>query len=264
MKKKGAKGFLSVLAIRVAMYEQYKAMSANTKPTKKQELFRQRLELITYRDEFRGKVSDFRMRFRIPSDGFTDFAECHQWTKKVSAKDSTDYEVALRALLASLGIKARWFEATEYYLLFNKIDAHELLPKSVTVKIMSDAITGETNLCLQISSETEQRDILHEWKTIERFQGIVRSQQGLDTINPAQDFLRKLEKIDPMPHVEKQVRGKTKRHDEAALEKSRRAYLLRQDGKSYKEIGKSVGCDQWQVGTYISRFKQLISKVKLD
>jgi len=276
----------SVLELRVSLYKKYRDMSAKTKPTKKQLFFRQKLELMTRRPDFQEEVRFFRTQFGIPREGFAD-DKCLEWAKSIisdakmyAQKDPlrayaklqegklhtplNEYENTLRKMLRTFGIRRRWLEAVEYYLLFNKLDAHEVLPKSVEVAFIPDEITGENTLCLRISTDTEQRDILDWWSTIENFQGIIRSQGGLDIQSLLDDAIKKLERIDPVPSVKEQKSKKDRERSNLALEKGRRAYLLKQRGKNYREIAQAVGIAQGQVGTYIKRFKILINEVRLD
>ena len=150
----------------------------------------------------------------------------------------------------------------EYYLLFNKTDVHELMPKSVAVTFNPDEITGENTLYLRIGTDTEQRDVENEWKSVAAFQGMVRSQKGFD-LNKMSDQ-KKVLKIDPNEAVKKQKTKKDRKHKVVTLEKYKRAYELRGQGKSYKEIAKSLGCAYNEVGGYLKRFKDVIANVKLD
>lgn len=276
---------ISLLPMRVGLYEKYLAISQKTKPTKRQHLFRQKLELMTYRNDFQDEVAFFRTHFGIPKLGFSDFASCYKWAdnivddpKKYADKDpllayaklkegkvyspAQQYSEMLRGLLRTFWIKERWFEAVEYYILFNKTDAHELLPKTVVVSFTPDKITGENILSLQIFSDTEQSDILDWWKTIENFQGIAKAHTGLD-MQKQKDTLSSIQR-DVLPAVQKQKSKKVRVRAEVAVDKARTAYFLRKEGKTYEEIRKVIGCMQGQVGTYIKRFQRIVDEVRLD
>lgn len=279
------KNQFSLLGLRIKQYMEYVEMSDHSKPTKKQKLFAQKLELFTYRDDFQEEVRFLRKRFGIPTTGYSKFDDCLRWSSAIidepqeyAKKDTLrayaklrerkpttpfdEYEKMLRELLHTLAIGGRWFEAVEYYLLFNKIDAHEILPKSVVVSFIPDEITGENTLCLKVFADTEQRDILEWWRTIESFQGIIRAQRGLNVLDK-QQALRAMS-IDPIPHVKKQKSKKERGHTEVAVGKARKAYLLRQAGKTHKEIGQMIGCAQGQVGTYIGRYERLVKDAELN
>lgn len=276
---------MSILLMRVGLYEKYLTLSQKTAPTKRQLLFRQKLELMTYRRDFQDEVIFFRTHFVIPKNGFSDFTSCYEWTENIldDPKNYADrdpllsyaklkegkifspaqqYGEMLRGLLRAFWIKERWLEAVEYYILFNKIDAHELLPKTVIVYFSPDKITGENILSLQIFSDTEQSDILDWWKTIENFQGVANAHAGLD-IRKHKEALSASQQ-DVLPAVQKQKSKKVRVRTDVAIDKARTAYLLRKDGKTYEEIRKVIGCMQGQVGTYIKRFQKIVDEVRLD
>lgn len=271
--------------MRMKMYEQYVSLSQKTKPSRRQLLFRQKLELMTHKKDFQEEVSYFRTHFGIPKSGFSDFASSYKWAKSViddpkkyantdpilayaKLKEgkvyspSQQYGEMLRGLLRTFWIKERWFEAVEYYILFNKTDVYELLPKTVIVSFSPDKITGENILSLQIFSDTEQGDVLEWWKMIENFQGIANAHAGLDT-RKQKDALS-ASRRDVLPVVQKQKSKKVRVRGEIAIDKARKAYLLRKDGKTYEEIRKVIGCTQGQVGTYIKRFQKIVDEVRLD
>lgn len=275
------------LEMRAAMYEQYHALSSKTKPTSKQELFHQRLILMTYRDDFQQEVRYLRKCFGIPEEGFSDFAASRKWAREIIAdpreyarKDplrayaklkerkavspAGEYGDAFKALLRSFGIHARWDGAVEYYVWFNKVDAHEILPKTVEVHFAPDKMTGENTLYLRISGDTELRDVQEWWSTIESFQGLMRSQRGLDLRNLTEETMLELLRRDPTLDVEKQKSKKERRLLPYSLDKIRRAYQLRAKGETYNEIAKKIRCSQGQVGTYIKRFRDAIQAAKLD
>lgn len=276
---------MPLLLMRVGLYEKYLAISKETKPTKRQLLFRQKLELMSYKSDFQEEISFFRTHFGIPKLGFSDFSACYKWAenieddpKKYGKKDpllvyaklkdgkvfspAQQYEEMLYGLLRTLCIAERWLEAVEYYILFNKIDAHELLPKTVIVSFTPDKITGENVLSLRIFSDTEQSDILDWWKTIENFQGIAKAHAGLD-VRKQKDALTASQR-DVLQTVQKQKSKKVRVRAELAIDKARTAYLLRKEGKTYEEIRKVIGCMQGQVGTYIKRFQRIVDEVRLD
>lgn len=279
-------GSLDYLEQRVLMYEQYREMSDRSTPTPRGKWFAQKLELMTYRDDFQDEVRFFRKCFGIPTDGFTDFSSCRKWAKGVSsdpkayakkdflrayakllehkvASEFGEYEAALRAFMRLLHIRRRWLEAVEYYALFNRIDSHQLLPKSVATSLgTTDAITGESVLHLEIGTETELSDITEWWSTIENYQGFIRSQGRRDVMDA--DYAKAVLSVDPVPHVVKQKRGKERKHLPHSLEKMRKAYELKRAGKNYKEIAEKIKCGQGEVGTYVKRFRDAVTSAELD
>ena len=277
----------SYLPLRIALYEGYWKMSQKVKAAKSQELYKQKLELMTYRDDFQTEISFFRKRFDIPVSGFPNFKTCKEWAQKLtvfsepkrSAKEDplraytklqqgtlleSEYEKALAQILSVFEIDERWSEAVEYHLLFNKMDTHEVLPKSVVVRFVADAKTNKPTLCLQITADAEYRDVLEWWGIIQKFQAILRSLKDVDYSKNSSEIAKAVSEIDPVPYVAVQEKKKDRKRFPYAIEKCRRAYLLRQEGKSYNEIGSKIGCAQNEVGTYISRFKEMVSKNRLD
>ena len=277
----------SFLKLRIGIYEKYKAISLKTKPNAKQKFYGQKFELMTCRDAFQDEIRYLRKRFRVPTEGFADFTSCYKWAagtiedpKEYAKQDPLrvyanlqkgkadtpfiDYESALNKALRALRIRERWRETVEYYLLFNKVDAHEILPKSVLLTFTADKITGENNLCLQISTDTKENDIREWWRTIQTYQGIMRSQKGLDLATMDDETWRKLDELDPAPSVSKQRAKKVRKHDVSVFKKYQLAYTLRHEGKSYNEIKKVLHCGQSEVGVYIKHFKDIIKAVELD
>lgn len=177
---------------------------------------------------------------------------------------ANEYEGARVLLMRQFTISERWADTIEYYLLFNKLDVHEVLPKTAQAVSMLDRITGRPYLSLRIGSDTEQRDILEEWASIEAFQGIVYSQRNLDYSNDPGGFLKELDKIDPVSSVEKLKAKKNRGHGAMTLDKYKRVYELRLKKKSYSEIAEAIGCSYYEVGTYLKRFREAINGVELD
>ena len=262
-------------------------MSERVKPTKSQELYKQKLELMTYRDDFQTEINFIRKRFGIPDSGFPDFKTCGKWAQEITTssepeksvkKDpmrayaklregtlfSSEYEKVLSRLMKTLDIDNRWFEAVEYYLLFNKTDAHQMLPKSVVVELLAEPKTNKQKLYLQITADTEQRDIIEWWSTVQKFQGILRSNSEIDYSKSASEILKKIKSIDPVPYVAIQEKKKDRKKSSLTIKKCRDAYLLRSEGKSYNEIKKVIGCAQNEVGMYIGRYKKMIRNNRLD
>ncbi|MCX6739436.1 MAG: hypothetical protein NT098_05325 [Candidatus Parcubacteria bacterium] len=276
----------SFLPLRVALYKKYWEMSQKRKATNSEVLYKQKMELMTYRDGFREEVGVFRKHFGIPSNGFPDFKPCEEWAKEITVNSEpsqmvtrdplrdypkaenetlfeSDYEKDLSRLLKMFEISDRWSGAVEYYLLFNNIDAMEILPKKVIIKMLTDEKTHKPTLCLQITADTEQVDIKEWWRTVQKFQGILRSFEDLDYSDDAREFVKKLN-VNPLPYIEKQEKKKDRKRLPYVFEKYKTAYFLHQSGKSYNEIKKECNCEQSEVGKFIERFKKMIQRNKLD
>jgi len=271
---------------RVAIYKKFEELSQETKSTRKQDFFRQKLQLMICRDDFQSEAKLLREKCGIPAEGFLDMESCIEWAGIISGQNKlgkkrcslnekiealkavdSEYIKSFKDLLRNFGIKERWENVVEYYILFDRIDIHELLPKSVEVRIANDEMTGESSLTLKIGCDTELRDILDEWSTVEYYQGIIRAQRGLDLISMTKETRGKLDAIDIGVYVKKQKQKKDRGRDDTIFEKQLRAYELRREGKSYSEIAKEIfGKTSYydKVGIYIKRIKDAIKSVSLD
>ena len=140
-----------------------------------------------------------------------------------------------------------------------------MLPDLVRVLLKNDPSTKKSALYLQIWSETEQRDIQDWWSVIEDWQGMYKSQQGISLSGKtSEEIIKEVENSpNPIPFIKKQKSKKDKTF--TMLKKYKQAYDLRtKEKKSYKEIGRIVGCDESHVSVFIKRFKDAVSQNRLD
>lgn len=285
---------LSYLSLRVRLYEGYHSFSMRIAATKKQKLLKQKLELMACREDVQAEIKSFREEFSVPLEGFSSFNDGFEWSQNVArsydpksypasgpvnaSREQGDnlqtfsnspleaqYKRKLTEFLRLFEIDDRWSDAVEYYILFNKIDAHEVLPKSVKIQTIPDK-DGRQSLQLLIRDDVEQSDVLAEWPVIEAWQGIVHSQQNLNFNDPAKKLWKELEKIDPNPDWERQKKRKNRGSRTATFESYMLAYRLKREGKSYKEIAKELGfgADWAKAGIHVKRSKDLIYGIRLD
>lgn len=256
------KNFVQIaLKDRLNAYQLHKSFSEEIKkPTKKQKLYRQKLELMSYQEDFSKSVEKLRKNNNIPKTGFPSFSECRKWAERQS---KSKYDNELTSLVERSGIALRWFDAVEYYVLFNKTDVWDILPTSVGLKLMKDPESGNESLFLQIYKDTKIEDIKLKWNIIQKMKGLIKP-YDYKVIRGEEGFVAKSTKTDHSERARDISNRKDRKLESMPLRKRRKAYDLYKQGLSYEEIGKEIGCMYNEVGIHIHRFKKEIRDVKLD
>lgn len=221
------------------------------KPTKKQKLYKQKIDLMSFREDFREELDQFRQKHDIPVSGFTDFEDCISWSKK---QNREEYDLELNRLLGKFAIAIRWREAIEYFILFNSSEAWLVLPSSVGLKMMQDSETGGMGLFLQIYKDTKVEDIKLSWSSIQMMKGLIKPYDE-DAPQNMPRFLTRSRKIS---------NKKDRKLESGSLKLQKKIYELHLEGKSSREIGRIVNRSYDTVNIYLHRFKKELESVRLD
>ena len=223
------------ISARLMNFHIAKHMMKDIEPEEKNQIFMQKVELMTYREDFNKNISKLRKKHKIPAKGFLSLGNCADWAGKMELVDEITYEDDFDAILKYFTIKKRWFSIIEYYLLFNKLDMPHLLPKSVFVEIKPD-IDKELSVYIKIQPETTLKDIKSWWNVIKTYQGIAVGNKGvLDGLDPSTEYL---DAFKDLPKDDKDIRRQHSKKEKklSAIQKNKEAYDLKMKGNSTKEI----------------------------
>jgi len=239
---------------RIKLYEKYLQLSSKSLPTKKQLVLEERFIAYSYKAEFQEQVKSLRALHNIPELGFDNLNHA----LKVFNVPEESYQSDLENALDTLDIDERWLQTIEYYLLYNNIPEHELMPKSVAIKFRPNERSGRQELFIQLFPETQKKDIEIEWNVIKMFISMLELSNDAD-LNTEKSRKKFIEN-ENLKEFNKLQRKKKR----TGLKKKRRAYELRMEGKKYSEIAKIIKCDTDQVSAYILRYKKDIKKATLN
>ncbi len=196
---------------------------------------RQKTKLLAEQPKFKSEIKRLRKKWNIPEDGFQDYEEFNSWETAFNEqnrvyqqvkypefitkfKKEPDYGERLKEfnkkapnnelqsdlaiLIKTQKLSPLWIQGLRGYLLRNFMP----IPAGLIVEISTDPITDSPILKLVLQEDTTIKDIQSAWREISEYQKKL-------------PYWRK-KKSQPMPY----------------FERNKRAYELKQAGKSYKEI----------------------------
>lgn len=226
---------------------------------------RQKSKLLAEQPKFKSEIKRLRKKWNIPEDGFQDYEEFNNWetvfnernrvyqqveypefiTKFKKEPDygqrlkefnkkapNNEFQDDLALLIKTQKLSPLWIQGLRGYLLRNFMP----IPAGLIIEISTDPLTDLPILKLVIQEDTSIKDVQSAWSEINEYQ-------------------RKLpywrqKKSQPIPY----------------FERNKRAYELRQSGKSYKEIAEiltkelKTEYDYTQVLDFIQSHEKQIGK----
>lgn len=233
---------------------------------------RQRAELVIANPNFQKDVISLRNKLKIPVSGFKDDESNREWHKKFEASDDeyfdtvwmekrfeieklrkakkfkesedlqkelnnaapvNSFRISIKKILGKYKLPLRWEESVRRYVLFNNIDLM-WLPGGVTIHGERDKDTDLEKLWIGIEDDTRIEDIIEAWPEIKFQQKQLHSYKN--------------EKFQPIRN----------------FDRDKEAYDLKESGKKYTEIAKTLSrkynkiYGYEDVGSFIKRHKQKV------
>ena len=211
------------ISLNIITYRIGKEILKDVPPDERYPIFLQKVELMTYREDFIKEVLGLRNEFGIPKLGFDDFDTCIKWAEKITMEIELEYEHRVDDLFKHFNIKPRWKNIIGYFILFDNIDAPHLLPRSVEVCIKPDSLS-ERSVYIKIQPETTLEDIKNWWSIVQKWKGLLLTGRPLDSIDPlSPEYLKFTEQL-PSPvenvHQQSSKKEKVSYPDQTSLENS--------------------------------------------
>lgn len=210
---------------------------------------KQKFDILLSDPSFIERVDTIRRTFRIPDKGFTSFQDCLKWAINLYKKENMlkSFKNNIKTIFPieeKNKIGERWWPAVEYFILFNRADADHLFPNQVDFGVEERG--GELILGLEIYKDTTMDDIKAIWPQIE-------------------DHKKILGRVDKMKKDKMTIKAwQPKRFGEYEnFLKYKKAFELKNQGRSYNYIASELGIGYSEVGTYIKRFNKAIEENNL-
>ena len=209
---------------------------------------RQRAKLIIARPDFQENISSLRKKFNIPADGLKGERKIQKWHHEFYQSDDDYHEtvwrsrrheiirlkkerkfreaeelsrdlnntspvnafrITIKNLLRKYKIPLRWNDSIRRYTLFNDIN-NMWLPGGLLIQERMDEDNGLMRLYIEIDDDTTLEDIKQGWQRVKYHQKKLHSRTR-DKFQPIKEF-----------------------------ERDKKAYELDRQGKSLKEIVKTL------------------------
>lgn len=226
---------------------------------------RQKTKLLAEQPRFKNEIKKLRAKWNIPEAGFKEYSEFNNWETTFNESNRLYQQVKypefvakfkkepnygerlkdfnkkapnnelqddLALLIKTQKLSPLWIQGLRGYLLRNVMP----IPAGLIIEISTDPITDSPILKLVIQEDTSIKDIQSAWHEITEYQKKL-------------PYWRQ-KKSQPMPY----------------FERNKRAYELKQSGKSYKEIAEILTMelkteyDYTQILDFIQSHEKQINK----
>jgi hypothetical protein len=223
---------------------------------------RQKAELLIIQPKFREDVAKLRDKWNIPLNGFSSVEDYDKWQRSFGEQNwnyqkieyrkfrqqhrsESNYAVKLKYFsdkspnnlfqqdLAGLVKKHKlspfWVQGLRGYLLRNAIP----LPAGVVIEKSFDPITKLPVLKLVLQEDTSIKDITSIWEQVKKYQ-------------------------EQLPYWRQQ-----KSQPILNLERNKKAYELKESGKSYNDIANELYCGYSEAMDYVKSYKSYLKKNRI-
>lgn len=223
---------------------------------------RQKTELLVIQPKFREDITKLRVKWNVPSEGLCSDEEFDKWQNSFNQENwnyqkieypkfrqqhenDSDYAAKLKyfsmkspnnvfqrdlaGLVKKYKLSPFWVDGLRGYLLRNTIP----LPAGIVIEQSYNPLTGMPILKLVLQEDTSIKDVTTIWNTVQECQKRL-------------PYWRQ-EKSQPIFN----------------LERNKKAYELKESGKSYNEIANELYCGYSEVMDYVKSYKSYLKKNRI-
>lgn len=202
------------------------------------------------------RVLELKNRFKIPK-GDSTMNEYEVWAKKLFNDKNTKqaFDEQLNLLLKDFHASNRWKKTFGYFLIFNRA-SDSVFPSAFDYYINQE----RTSVIVEINRNTTLNDIKKGWKAIERQKTALKTLGGIVKNERIKgDFLV----LNPGNVYKSELIKPRKNYFKESYRIGKKAYDMRYNGKSNKEISEVLKIDLYHVSHYIKQYKDYLNSIEL-
>jgi len=179
------------------------------------------------------------------------------WAKKLfnDKKVKQEFDEQLDLLLNDFHASNRWRRAFGSFLIFNKV-FDSVFPSAFDYYINQE----RTSVIVEVNRNTTLNDIKKGWKAIEQQKAALKTLGGaVKNKRIKDDFFV----FNPGNVCKSELIKPKKNNLKEAYQVGKKAYDMRNNGKSNKEISKVLKIDLYHVSHYIKQYKDYLDSIEL-
>jgi hypothetical protein len=266
--------------------------SRETQPERSDDIYGQKLQLFTLKEEFQNDLLNIRRKLGIPDHGFEEFNHMSKWAGKILSasehqeklskeveevgdpKPNVAFAKYLNFLTEKFDIASRWHLTISAYLLFDRIEGHDLLPDPIQIGMpeLSSRERGDY-VDIRIHSEATKSDLQDKWKKIKErrsFYAIDRSDVLSSKKKQAEKNENQIQQL--IDEYQDLLNQKNITFGEDTFKRNIIALKLKRAGKSSKEIKEILiendlvegACTYSDVDNFLKDIRQKIDNAELN
>jgi DNA-binding protein H-NS len=266
--------------------------SRETKPKRSDDIYGQKLQLFTLKEEFQNDLLEVREKLSIPDHVFESFNDMSEWAGKILSTSEHQEKLSkeiegvsdskvnavfgrnLHTLMDKFDIASRWSLTITAYLFFDRIEWHDLLPDPIEIGTpeLSSRERGDY-VDVRIYGEANKSDLEDKWKKIKKrrsFYAIEKSDILSSRKKQAENNQNQIQQL--IDEYQNLLNQKNTTFGEDIFKRNIIALKLKRAGKSSKEIKDILVkndlvegvCTYSDVDNFLKDIRQKINNAELN